>query len=102
MDAAQFLVPIRIKTADQPIVEIYSAEHALEFLMGWPKQEGPVYGRALSACLAASVDPESAKEAQKSFRNFARLSGILAQDMMPGRRRATIGELLSFSRPRLP
>ena len=85
MDSVQFRVPVRLQgTPGDVISEIYSAEEALDFLLVWPQQRGPVYQRALSSCFAATVDVETSDEAQNAFRAFARLSGILAPDMMHG------------------
>ncbi|WP_163268004.1 DUF982 domain-containing protein [Chelativorans alearense] len=82
MDAAQFKLPVRLELRrGEPVSEIYSAEHALDFLMAWPVQKGPVFERAIAACLAASADPESVEEAHRTFSSFARASGILARDV---------------------
>ena len=84
MDAAQFRLPVRLhRTTGETIEEIYSAEEALDFLLAWPDQRGRVYNNALKACFAASVDVESTEEAQRAFAAFARLTGILARDMLP-------------------
>ncbi|WP_161601137.1 DUF982 domain-containing protein [Neoaquamicrobium microcysteis] len=84
MDAAQFRLPVRLlMKEDEDIREVYSAEEALEILLAWPRQSGRVYDSAVSACLAATVAPDSTQEAQRAFIAFARASGILARDMLP-------------------
>lgn len=84
MDSAQFRLPVRVRGTDEnSIREIYSAEEALDLLLAWPEQKGRVYNAALKACFAASVDVQSAEEAQQAFAKFARLTGLLSQDMMP-------------------
>ncbi|MEO3386404.1 DUF982 domain-containing protein [Mesorhizobium sp. CAU 1741] len=84
MDAAQFRLPVRLQKADGKCIdEIYSAEEALDLLLAWPDQRGRAYDKAVKACFAATVDVESADQAQKEFAAFARLSGILANDMLP-------------------
>lgn len=89
MDAAQFRLPVRLHRATEAnIEEVYSAEEALDFLLAWPDQRGRVYNNALKACFAASVDVESTEEAQRAFAAFARLTGILACDMLPVNHRA--------------
>lgn len=83
MDAAQFRLPVRIIVDPRDAVrEIYSAEEALEFLMIWPHQDGPIYERAMNACFSATVDDDARDEAERSFLGFARASGILARDMI--------------------
>lgn len=83
MDAAQFRLPVRIIVApDEAVREIYSAEEALEFLMIWPHQDGPIYERAMNACFSATIDEDVRAEAERSFLGFARASGILARDMI--------------------
>lgn len=82
MDAAQFKLPVRLVLhPGEPVSEIYSAEHALDFLMEWPMQDGPLFERAVTACISASADPASAEEAHRNFVSFARASGILAADV---------------------
>ncbi len=84
MDAAQFRLPVRLqKAGGHYIDEIYSAEEALDLLLAWPDQRGRAYDKAVKACFAASVDVATTDEAQKAFTAFARLTGILARDMMP-------------------
>jgi hypothetical protein len=84
MDSAQFRLPVRVRGTDEnSIREIYSAEEALDLLLAWPEPKGRVYNAALNACFAATVDVQSAEEAQLAFAKFARLTGLLAQDMMP-------------------
>lgn len=83
MDDCQFRLPVRLKLGADPIREIYSAEEALDFLFSWHRQSGPVFDAAMEACFAATVNVESCDEAQKAFKQFARLSGILAHDMLP-------------------
>ncbi|TKT74661.1 DUF982 domain-containing protein [Aquamicrobium sp. LC103] len=83
MDAAQFRLPVRIIIRDgEPVTEFYSAAQALDFLLAWPHQDGPIYERAMSACFAATVDAESEEEARKAFMSFARVCGLLSKDMM--------------------
>jgi len=82
MDAAQFGLPVRIvMRPEEPITEVYSAEEALALLMAWPAQEGPVFQKAMSACLAASTNPNTAEEARKAFVSFANASNIMARDV---------------------
>jgi len=82
MDAAQFGLPVRIiLRPEEPVTEIYSAEEALALLMAWPTQEGPVFQKAMSACLAASTDPQKAEEARRAFVSFANASDIMARDV---------------------
>ncbi|MCT7374963.1 DUF982 domain-containing protein [Chelativorans salis] len=82
MDAAQFKLPIRlVPHPHEPVVEIYSAEEALDFLMSWPVQEGGLFERTLAACLAASADPTSTEEARRIFSSFARAVGVIARDV---------------------
>ncbi|MDZ5699997.1 DUF982 domain-containing protein [Chelativorans sp. M5D2P16] len=82
MDTAQFDLPVRILVrSGDPVMEIYSAEEACDFLMGWPVQDGPIFERAMAACLAASANPGVGEEARRSFTTFARTAGILARDV---------------------
>lgn len=81
MDATQFLLPVRlVLRPGEPVTEIYSVEDAFAFLLNWPTQKGPVFQRAMDACLAAAVDTVSSEEARKAFVRFARVSGLLARD----------------------
>lgn len=81
MDAAQFKLPVRIVTRPgDGVLEIYSAEEALDFLMGWPVQEGPIMEDAMAACLLASSDPSKAETARVAFVSFARASNLLAKE----------------------
>lgn len=82
MDAAQFQLPVRlVMRAGESVTEIYSAEEALDLLLRWPVQEGPIFQRALSTCLAAAADPAERDEAHEAFVVFARVTGLLARDV---------------------
>ncbi|WP_375165905.1 DUF982 domain-containing protein [Chelativorans sp.] len=65
----------------EPVTEVYSADEALDLLMGWPKQESRIFQKAASACLAATADPALSEEARKAFVTFANASGIIARDV---------------------
>jgi len=82
MYAAQFALPVRlIMRTGEPVTEIYSAEEALDLLMAWPTQEGPIFNRALESCLAASAEPMLAEDARRCFVAFANASGLMARDV---------------------
>lgn len=82
MDGAQFELPVRVVfRAGDAVTEIYSAEQALDVLMGWPVQKGPILEEAMAACLTASADPSKAEDARTAFVSFARASDILAKDL---------------------
>lgn len=84
MDRLQFVLPIRIAPdRDDLVTEIYSVDQALDFLQGWPSdRQVPVYRTAFKACAAAMVDQIPAEDARQCFTSFARLTGILAQDVI--------------------
>ena len=82
MDAAQFILPVRLVIRPgEPVTEIYSAEEASDFLKSWPTQDGPIMQRAHEACSTATDDTTSCEEARNAFLTFARASGILARDV---------------------
>lgn len=82
MDLAQFELPVRIiLRPGDGVTEIYSAEEALDLLMSWPVQQGPIMEEAMGACLMASADPTKAEIARVAFVSFARASDILAKDL---------------------
>ncbi|WP_019171403.1 DUF982 domain-containing protein [Pseudaminobacter salicylatoxidans] len=82
MDSLQFFMPVRIAPdATEPVVEIYSIDQALDFLLAWPTgRQGPIYQKALNACFEASLDETSTEDARRAFLGFVRVCGILAKD----------------------
>jgi hypothetical protein len=81
MDAAQFALPVRLKTSErEPVREIYSAEEALELLLEWPLQKGRIYQIALNECLLAITSPDETERARRAFSAFARAANILERD----------------------
>lgn len=82
MHAAHFALPVRIVVRPgEPVTEVYTADEGLALLMDWPVQEGPVFQKAMEACLSATTDHSRAEHARKAFVGFARASGILAKDV---------------------
>ena len=84
MDRLQFFAPVRIRLGrGEPVEEIESVADALVFLREWPaNRRGPVYRSALNCCSAAKAAQLSAEQARKSFASFARITGLLVDDMM--------------------
>ncbi|GLS32679.1 Protein of unknown function [Mesorhizobium albiziae] len=82
MDELQFFVPVRVvPEPGQPVTEIYGVEEALIFLRNWPSgRQGPVYKAAFNCCSGAMDGMIKPDDARKSFANFARITGILAND----------------------
>lgn len=81
MDAAQFQLPVRIiPRSGAGVVEIYSAEDALDLLVQWPTQKGPLVEDTVAACLIACAFPSETEDARSSFVSFARASKILAKE----------------------
>ncbi|MER9657003.1 DUF982 domain-containing protein [Mesorhizobium sp. M0152] len=89
MDRLQFKVPVRIAPGSGlPVEEIYSVEQALDFLQDWPaRRQGPVYQKAFNACFGATVDVVKTEDACRAFMAFCRVTGLMASDMTPPRRR---------------
>lgn len=82
MDTFQFDLPVRlVLRPGQPVTEVYSAEEALDLLMVWPVQDGPIYQRAMNSCVAAIAGTESTDAARRAFTNVARASKVLAKDV---------------------
>ncbi|UUP16490.1 DUF982 domain-containing protein [Nitratireductor thuwali] len=82
MDAYQFDLPVRlVLQPGQPVIEIYSAEEALDLLMTWPVQDGPLYQRAMDSCVAAIAGTGTLDEARRAFTNVARVTKVLAKDV---------------------
>lgn len=91
MHAHHFAVPVRLNPGPElPVEEIYSVEQALDVLAQWPAdKQGRLYEKAFNACFGASLEVVPTEEACRALAAFCRVSGIMARDMMPPKRRKT-------------
>jgi hypothetical protein len=89
-----FFAPVCVSSPDDAAGkdpnDIADIEQALQFLRRWPPdRRGPVYQAAYNACTAAREGYLTVEEARKSFSGFARITGILRNDVpRPSARRA--------------
>lgn len=81
--AAHFALPVRLSLAEgESDIEIYTAEEAIDVLLGWSVQAGRLYQRALDDCFAATVEAGDSEKAYRAFLAFAKASNILARDVI--------------------
>lgn len=79
-----FFVPVCMSSTTDPAGHhIEDLDQALQFLRDWPAdRRGPVYRAAYNACTAAREGYLTVEEARKSLFGFARITGILQQEIL--------------------
>ncbi len=84
MLAQHFKLPVRIQLPEQPVLEIYCVDEALDFLLQACDAEDDSSGsfnRAVEACFMASIDRADAETARWFFTAYAQDRGILTDDV---------------------